>query len=985
MDANGLRFWMLSQHDDWIAPTGSDSLYYCTKNNRLQLRSVSRAKQPVEDFTIAKGKVEASPMTLDQFGNDARWDQSSGHVVAGGSGPGEVPIYAPPAMQTVSDLVMGYDGILYVAVAGALVMVDRRGRWPSYTLSDPGFTFWRLLALPEGGVLALDRTKSQLGKVTGQPLPTGPQDTPDVGILRSCNADNLPRIAVRYALQSPDVFVAFTAMDQGNFALLSWQAATAENQVANLQLFTAAGVLEKPIRLSNLKWPYAIAWAGEQKLGVLVSNSPAAPIFKEALVFDLQDATSVLAQSGDTYILKDQNVGPFVHGFGLPPSYAAGTDIFPLLPLSLNSFAQSGVTAGIGPTTQTTAVVAAGNDVAVAVADSTGFQTGQQAVIDASANQEQFKVAAIVDATRIVAEKLAKGHASGVTVDPGTPRSFDSGVSQTVWHRMFIEAIVPPRCGVVVWLAASDNRADLNSGGAATWFPHFLGTVQGFSTTMTAAVLAGNNVSPACNVSVAVSDSSGFQTGQLAALDVAPNQEQVKIVAIPDATHIVADQLSKNHPSGVVVSWMAGTSTAVWQSEPSEAPFAPAMLGQDPVAGQQGLFMVLVQRAGTVVRSLRGRYLGVRLVLSGDRRDTPEIAALRVYASRFSYVEHYLPEIYHEQKFGAEADKLGSSTHRDFFERFVDIFEAQLTRIEDRVANSYVLTRPESTPDSALDWLGSWIGLDDTGYPPGRRRARLLAAPELYRGRKTAPGGRGTVPGVTQALDVATNGLCSQGAIIVIEDFRLRRIYATILGADLSIQDDALLPGFSGSGNSIVGDTLFLGDPRDKEFLALFANAVETPSEQQQVQSFYDQLAHRITVFVHDQVETVDLKLVQMIVEQERPAHVMANLVRAKQPLMVGLASLLSVNTYLAPEPPRGTATLDVSQIGRYDVITHVPSLDPRLENGQTAGKWDQPVARISTPNLIINPGHTVSLDGTASTAPAGTVITTYTWSLSEE
>ena len=59
-------------------------------------------------------------------------------------------------------------------------------RWPNYTLSDSGFTFWRLLALPDGGVLALDRTKSQLGKVTGQPLPTGPQDTPDVGILRSC-------------------------------------------------------------------------------------------------------------------------------------------------------------------------------------------------------------------------------------------------------------------------------------------------------------------------------------------------------------------------------------------------------------------------------------------------------------------------------------------------------------------------------------------------------------------------------------------------------------------------------------------------------------------------------------------------------------------------------------------------------------------------------------------------------------------------------
>jgi hypothetical protein len=231
-------------------------------------------------------------------------------------------------------------------------------------------------------------------------------------------------------------------------------------------------------------------------------------------------------------------------------------------------------------------------------------------------------------------------------------------------------------------------------------------------------------------------------------------------------------------------------------------------------------------------------------------------------------------------------------------------------------------------------------------------------------------------------LDVATNGLCSRGAIIVIEDFRLRRIYATILGANLSIQDDSLLPGFSGSGNSIVGDTLFLGDPTDKDFLALFASAVATPAEQQQVQSFYDQLAHRISVFVHDQVETVDLKLVQMIVEQEKPAHVMASVVRARQPLMVGLASLLGVNTYLASEPARGAATLNHSQIGRYDVVTHVPSLDPRLESGQSAGQWDKPVARISAP-LAVSVGQPIPLDGSESTAGMGATLNAFSWKLS--
>ena len=178
-----------------------------------------------------------------------------------------------------------------------------------------------------------------------------------------------------------------------------------------------------------------------------------------------------------------------------------------------------------------------------------------------------------------------------------------------------------------------------------------------------------------------------------------------------------------------------------------------------------------------------------------------------------------------------------------------------------------------------------------------------------------------------------------------------------------------------------VSDTLFLGDPLDKDFLALFADAIQTPAEQQAVQAFYDQLAHRITVFVHDQVETVDLNLVQTIVEQEKPAHVMASIIRAKQPLMIGLASLLGVNTYLAPEPPRGAVTINRSQIGRYDVITHVPSLDPRLDNGTSGAEFGLPVARLQAPPAI-SVGQPIPLDGSASTAPSGTKLDAFNWKL---
>ncbi len=228
---------------------------------------------------------------------------------------------------------------------------------------------------------------------------------------------------------------------------------------------------------------------------------------------------------------------------------------------------------------------------------------------------------------------------------------------------------------------------------------------------------------------------------------------------------------------------------------------------------------------------------------------------------RFSYVNNYLQRRFiAKTEFSPAADDApGPSTRRDFFERFVDIFEAQLTRIEDRIAHSYLLTRPEAAPANALDWLGSWVGLSATGYPPGRHAAALAANFPL---NCTANGE--LVEGVTHAIDIATNGLCRRGAVIVVEDFRLRHLFATILGADLDTADDPLLPGYSSSSNSFVGGTLFLGDPRDQaEALALFA-APDSTAEEHAVERFYDSMANRMTVFIHNQVETVDVKLVEL-------------------------------------------------------------------------------------------------------------------------
>ena len=437
----------------------------------------------------------------------------------------------------------------------------------------------------------------------------------------------------------------------------------------------------------------------------------------------------------------------------------------------------------------------------------------------------------------------------------------------------------------------------------------------------------------------------------------------------------------------------AAPPRAAWIPAASEVPCGRSLLGVEREPGISGLFTVLVQRAGLTVRTLKGRRLWAVAELFGDGRASPELVALRAYAGRVSYRDRYLPALYREQVFGAEAERPGRATGADFLERFIDLFEGVFTNIEDRVAHAHLVTDVAACPAEALPWLGSWIGyaLEDLRGADAARRARnmLLNAAALARRH-------GTLDGLRWSLDIATDGGVTRGRLVVVENYRLRRTLATILGADLADESDPLTLGITQSGNSFVGDSLFLGDENAKTFLALFRTMLPDPQassyeaqrqrdeREAALHALYDGLAQRATVLVHDAVDADELRRVRQLAADAAPAHVAISVVAAKYPFIVAVASLVGADTYVRAAERPDAVRVGVSQLGYLDTLQGIGTLD--AANGSFgalgATRHDDPPVADPGPDREVPFGAGFTLDASASHAARGRVIDEYRWRL---
>jgi phage tail-like protein len=840
MDANGVRFWMLADGKQFDL-SGSEAVW---DDRHRVLRLLSQRQPPAlpTDREAAGILANQAPVTLDAFGTFAALNTERTEVLASGVLETAVSIFTAAEGQQIFDLCMGEDSVLYL-VAG--------------------------ISGVSGAVVMVDR-RDRWSPVTL----TIPDFIPDRIVARSGGgAWALDRSGARIA--------TVKGMPLRRRPLMEYQPDTGRPCQEN----------PDPPRLTlreDLVFPadhdiIAMAANPHGQSAVLLWPPEA---LSEAIVLILDD------RGFSAPITLTDAVAPFSLGW-------AGAERWAVLLQNINEAMVYQIPGSEKPLAR-----------AHIVGDRYPLKRGSPPIWSnkpfCNGLNEPVYYQASADDQHLQPRPLhrlsmpALSHSASVAA----AHPFDGGEPGVVWHRIYLEASLPPGTGLKVWLAAAEDKPDLEG---APQMEHQFGTI--------------------------------------------PSDRQAGI---------------------------GDTPIGSWVKDPSEIPFHPGLLHCPPEKGVAGLFTALIQRAGRRVRTLRGRYLQVRLELFGNGLTTPEVAALRIYAPRFSYLDRYLPALYRETEFGPQADALAAASGADFLQRYLCLFECLLTPIEDKVAAAHVVTDPQSAPPEALEWLSGWLGLTLLpGLPEDRRRRMLNEATWLYRKH-------GTLPGLALALDIATGELVTRGDIVILEDFRLRRTFATILGADLADEEDPLMMGIVASGNSYVGETLFLGQEEKQEFLALFLpETAGTESERDSIQQFFERLAHRVTVLVHHDTSEEEFRVIRRVAEMETPAHVQARILSVSKSLLVGLSSLVGVDTYLRQRPPRQPVRAGKSFIGRRDYIQGIGSLDPRLDTGPTGAVQPgmrRPIARASDTESEF--GRSFYLDASRSEAFGGRSIEFYHWTM---
>jgi phage tail-like protein len=268
-----------------------------------------------------------------------------------------------------------------------------------------------------------------------------------------------------------------------------------------------------------------------------------------------------------------------------------------------------------------------------------------------------------------------------------------------------------------------------------------------------------------------------------------------------------------------------------------------------------------------------GRYLYLRLRLTGDGTTTPVVHRIRLDFPRVTSADQ-LPAVYTQDPVAA-----------DFTERFLSLFDAAFEEADRAVERYPALLDPGGVPDEVLPWLGGLLGLVfDPGWDAGIRRGLIAAAPSLYRGR-------GTLATLSQVIKIVF------GVDVAISELATERNWAALTERNGAALNEASRLGsarlFSRSRTRFrVGGSALSAAP-----IHSFGNPDDDPLAAQ---------ANRIRVGVPPALgggSGPDLAALRRLVVSQAPAHTVADVRPGGLGLVVGLWSTVGVDTALVPLP----------------------------------------------------------------------------------
>lgn len=366
-----------------------------------------------------------------------------------------------------------------------------------------------------------------------------------------------------------------------------------------------------------------------------------------------------------------------------------------------------------------------------------------------------------------------------------------------------------------------------------------------------------------------------------------------------------------------------------------------SLLTDDELADEQlwraaGTWKAADPSTDYMLHSPPGRYLWLRLTLSGNAAGTPCIEKISLAFPRIS-LRRYLPAIFGAEPIAAE-----------FTDRWLAIFDRGLRRIEHEVDYQARLFDPLSAPAAPevaarkdfLSFIAKWVGVTlVAAWPLARRRRFLKLAPRLYPWRGTIQGMRSSLylflgldrfvdyaPGHAHCVPCVTPVKSSwQPPRLLLEHYKLRR-WLALNHARLS--DAAKLWGERIVNRSRLESDIDLARTGRSDGAQLGVTQLKT--SQDPYRDPFHVYAHRMSVFVPAACGRTPAmaKALEQFIEAEKPAHVEANLVLVEPRFRIGVQSMLGFDAVIGVRT--SPVTLNSAPLGKATVLAGHGKLEPR-------------------------------------------------------